>query len=72
MQQLYIVTDWIDRLIMQREVDEFYRYQVKKQVIQRVVEMCPEASDAECQMIANEIDARFPTPVLNAIYWGLN
>jgi hypothetical protein len=72
MQQLYIVTDWIDRLIMQREADEFYRYQVKKQLAQRILEMCPEASPAECQMIQREINARYPTPIMYATYWGLN
>jgi len=72
MQFMCVVTDWIDRLIIRRECDEFYRYQVKKLLMQRVLEMCPKASDVECQLIAREIDARYPTPILNAMHWGLN
>jgi hypothetical protein len=72
MQQLYIVTDPIDRLIMAREAEELALLHKKAEMMQEEIEAHPYTTRDKLLSIACALDETYPTPLLRAIEWNTN
>jgi hypothetical protein len=72
MPTIFARIDAIDQLILNMEREDFQCQRIRVELIKRAFVAQPNATPAERLLRVWEIEAKYPTPILYSIHWGMN